>query len=127
MRRKNTESLRATLSQEFRLILPPELGVDVNACRKITLLFAPSPDVSLVIFPYTVRVNENYTTYNTLEELTGATETISNPQQLGLNRHYKAPTWSIHHPVDFELLANQSIAAAAKNGMIEFAYLVEYI
>lgn len=116
MRRKPTESSRETVVQEFRVLVGPEVGAPVDACRKITLMTPASPQVNFCITPYVLRA------LNGQEQTT-----IHEPRDIGLNQHYKGVPLSIASTIHFEITAEQSIIAASTEGQALLSMIVEYV
>jgi hypothetical protein len=116
MRRKPTESDRATVVQEFRTLIGPELGVAPETCRRVTLMTPASPQVAFVLTPYTLRAANG-----------DAKTVIHTPHDIGLNQNYKAPLLPGDTTIHFEITAEQSIIAASLEGFATFALIVEYV
>lgn len=114
--RKLTVSDRATVAQEFRVIVEPEEGVDPRACRRVTLYTPDSPTVAFAILPYAVR-----------NATTGEAITARSVADIGSNRHYKTPILPTATSATWEITAEQSIIAAATSDYAEVALVIEYI
>ncbi len=112
--RKPTQSVRATVSQEFREILPPEtvLGQTPDgAYRYVQILIPSAPQVSFVITPdehWELHSNSNVS------------------RDLGANRVYKGNIFPASTQIILCLGTDQAIWAAALDQYAEVGLLVEY-
>lgn len=116
MRRKFTESGRATVVQEFRPIVSAELGVDPSLCRRISFMTPPSPDVRFFITPYSLRNPE-----------TNEVTVINSARDAGLNQNYKGAALPPNTWVWFEITAEQTIVASASIGFANIGIITEYV
>jgi len=112
--RKPTQSVRATVSQEFREILPPETvltDTPEGAYRYVQILIPSAPEVSFVITPdehWDLRSNANVS------------------RELGANRVYKGNIFPANTQIILCLGTDQSIWAAAIDQYAEVGLIVEY-
>lgn len=127
--RKDTETLRETLSQEFRYLVPPEHGAGEHDVRRVTIVFPPSPTIALAILPYAVRVGNDIQVATSLRDFSvdPTLQQVNSPNGFGLNRHYKAPIWNSAFPLRVKIRSNQSIVAASTDGHAFLSIAIEYL
>ncbi len=112
--RKATQSLRTTVSQEFREILPPEAeapNLPKGVYRHVQILIPHAPEVSFVITP-----DEHWNL--------GSRENVSH--SLGANRVYKGNIFPANTQILVALGPDQAIWAAAVDQYAEVGLIVEY-
>lgn len=112
--RKPTTSPRLTVVQEFRTIIPAELDAQ-GGTRRVTLMTPASPRINFVITPHEMRTEE------------GGSVMITEPAELGSNRHYKGTPLPLASTIHFTLDAHQTIIAASVEGMGELGAIVEFV
>ncbi len=112
--RKATQSLRTTVSQEFREILPPEedqANLPKGVYRHVQILIPHAPEVSFVITP-----DEHWNL--------GSRSNVS--RELGANRAYKGNIFPANTQIILCLGPDQAVWAAAVDQYAEVGLVVEY-
>lgn len=109
--RKPTQSMRATVSQEFREILSDEPDAPQGGYRHLQILVPPAPDVVFVLTP------------DTHWELEPDANVM---RKLGANRTYKGVVFPSKAQITMCIGHNQRLWAAAEDGAAEVGLLVEY-
>lgn len=98
---RKTQILRATLTQEIRVIVGPDLDAPPRSYRNVQLLVPDSPRVSATV--------------------------DQTPESFGLNREYKLPVLSPGAQIQFKLLPDQYIVAVVGGqGIAEMSAIIEY-
>ena len=96
---KPTRAMRATLTQEITIFLPPEPAAP--GCYRVVQVMVPeSPKVSI--------------------------DFDQNPEALGVNREYKIPTWPPNAQIRFDLLPGQWLVGASNVGYAEVSLIIEH-
>ena len=112
--RKPTQSLRTTVSQEFREILAPEPGAGSmprGVYRHVQILIPHAPEVSFIITP---------------DEHWQLDSQANVSRDLGANRIYKGNVFPANTQIILCLGPDQSIWAAASDQYAEVGLVVEY-
>jgi hypothetical protein len=109
--RKATQSLRATVSQEFREILADDPDAPEGAYRHLQILVPPAPDVVFVLTP------------DTHWELEANANVM---RKLGANRTYKGVVFPSKAQITMCIGSDQRLWAASEDGVAEVGLLVEY-
>jgi len=110
MLRRHTELNRATVTQEYRCILPPE--GEGGGLRRVTVFVPTTPSVVFVLTP------------NTHMQLAGNANVA---QMLGANRTYRGIGFPGDTSVPFTLGADQALWAASAEGIAEVGLLIEFV
>jgi hypothetical protein len=109
--RKATQAQRATVSQEYREILPPEKDAPPGSYRHLQILIPQSPRVVFVLTP-----DEHW-------EL-GSNDNVMH--KLGANRSYKGTNFPSNAQITLCVGPDQTLWAAAEEGIAEVGLLIEY-
>lgn len=99
--RKPTQILRATLTQEFGVILDSEYDAPADSWRRITII---TPGAGLAYLALDV-----------------------SPDSLGPNRAYKAAEFAPNNTVCFVLRPEQTLVGASDDGLVYMTMIVEYL
>lgn len=116
--RKPTEMLPATVVQELRMVVGPELGAPAQSYRVVQMLIPANGVVRAGVTP-----DPRFTVEDGEELLDGVPNLA---EQIGYDRTYKlavVPS-GVYMPV--KLLPNQSLWAASEQGVVELAVVIEY-
>lgn len=108
---KPSQSMRATVTQEFRRILPPENDAPAGSHRHLQILVPATPDVLFVLTP---------------DAHWGLEADANVAHKLGANRVYKGTTFPANAQITLCLGPDQALWAAAESGIGEVGLLVEY-